>query len=127
MSAHTCHAFGCDAPVPPRMFMCRPHWFALPVSMRNAVLDAYTPGQERNFRKVSAAYLQAAREAQDFLRSVPVSEETPAWHDHDPWNDAPRVFDTPEAYLEHYPGPTSQWVHDLYGGDYWQWRKEHPR
>jgi hypothetical protein len=44
--SHTCHATGCRVPVPPRMFMCRKHWYSLPKSMRDAVWAAYVPGQE---------------------------------------------------------------------------------
>lgn len=43
---HTCHAMGCKVKVPPAMFMCKPHWFALPKQTRNAVWDVYIPGQE---------------------------------------------------------------------------------
>lgn len=43
---HTCHAEGCDLVVPPKMFMCRRHWFTLPKRMRDAVWDVYVPGQE---------------------------------------------------------------------------------
>jgi hypothetical protein len=28
------------------MFMCKPHWFSLPKSMRDEVWDVYVPGQE---------------------------------------------------------------------------------
>ena len=46
-SEHTCHANGCTTRVPPRMFMCRTHWFAVPKALRTELLDAYVPGQER--------------------------------------------------------------------------------
>ncbi len=71
MSAHTCHAFDCDTPVPPRMFMCRPHWFALPLEMRDAVNREYTPGQERDLSKVTPVYLSAVRAARLWLRDKP--------------------------------------------------------
>ena len=63
MSAHTCHAQGCEVPVPRRMFMCKPHWYALPKAMRDAVWAEYTPGQERNFELVTQDYLRVTREA----------------------------------------------------------------
>lgn len=44
---HLCHAEGCTARVPRRMFMCRKHWFMVPMDMRGRLLAAYTPGQER--------------------------------------------------------------------------------
>lgn len=68
MPEHACHAFDCDTPVPPRMFMCRPHWFALPKAMRDAVNDAYTPGQERDLARVTPEYLDAVRAARNWLR-----------------------------------------------------------
>lgn len=43
---HTCHARGCDAAVPPRMFMCRKHWRMIPKRMQDELWDAYVPGQE---------------------------------------------------------------------------------
>lgn len=45
---HTCHAHGCDVEVPPKMFMCRRHWYSLPKNVRDAIWDEYTPGQERS-------------------------------------------------------------------------------
>lgn len=43
---HTCHALGCKTPVPPAMFSCRKHWFALPKVLRDAVWREYRRGQE---------------------------------------------------------------------------------
>ncbi len=43
---HICHAKGCEVPVPPRMLMCRRHWYMVPYPMRCAVLEHYRPGQE---------------------------------------------------------------------------------
>lgn len=54
---HTCHAMGCGKPVPPRMFMCRQHWFSLSATMRNLVWSVYVPGQELR-RDPSAEYLE---------------------------------------------------------------------
>lgn len=68
MTEHTCHAYGCTTPVPRRMFMCRPHWFALPPTMRRAVNATYTPGQEHHLERVSRAYLDATRTAINWLR-----------------------------------------------------------
>ncbi len=68
-SEHTCHARGCLAPVPPRMFMCRPHWFALTNPLKAAVLSAYQPGQERldGTAFPTQRYLDATRAARDWL------------------------------------------------------------
>ena len=66
MTAHTCHARGCDRAVPPRMFMCKDHWFALPKPMRDAIWDTYRPGQERT-KDPSLEYLGAAKDAVNWL------------------------------------------------------------
>lgn len=68
MTAHTCHHPSCDAPVPPRMFSCRGHWFALPKVLRDAIWAAYVPGQERR-KDPSPEYLDAAQAAVDWWRS----------------------------------------------------------
>lgn len=57
---HTCHAFGCDKPVPPRMFMCRDHWFELPVADRDEIYSLYIPGQEVT-KDASPEYIEAAQ------------------------------------------------------------------
>lgn len=62
VSAHLCHARGCEAPVPPRMFMCRRHWFMVPKAMRDAIWATYVSGQERR-KDPSDAYLVAALDA----------------------------------------------------------------
>ncbi len=41
-----CHAHGCYTAVPPKMFMCKPHWFMLPADLRDAIWREYRPGQE---------------------------------------------------------------------------------
>lgn len=63
---HTCHAVGCTAPVPPKMFMCRQHWYALPKPLRDAVWAAYRPGQERD-KRPSLHYLEVTDEARRWL------------------------------------------------------------
>lgn len=64
---HTCHWPGCNSQVPPAMWGCRPHWFALPSAIRRAVWSAYVPGQEMG--RPSAAYIVAAQQAQDWIRA----------------------------------------------------------
>lgn len=56
---HTCHAVNCDVQVPPRMHMCRHHWYMVPKALRDALWAAYRPGQERTLTP-SAEYLGAA-------------------------------------------------------------------
>lgn len=66
---HRCHAAGCITPVPPRMFMCRPHWLSLPRIHRDAIWATYVPGQEDR-KDPSPEYLEAARAAIDWLRET---------------------------------------------------------
>ena len=56
---HTCHWSGCDKSVPPAMWGCRDHWFALPGFLRDAVWKYYRPGQEIT-KTPSSAYLAIA-------------------------------------------------------------------
>lgn len=58
-SEHTCHARGCDVQVPPRMFMCTPHWYMLTKPERDSLWAAYRPGQERRMDP-SDEYLEVA-------------------------------------------------------------------
>jgi hypothetical protein len=53
---HTCHAHGCNALVPPAMFMCRDHWYRLRKPMRDAIWNEYRRGQERD-KRPSLRYL----------------------------------------------------------------------
>lgn len=66
MPSHTCHARGCEAEVPPAMFMCKKHWFALPKPLRDEVWRTYRRGQEVS-KDPSKAYLEAASAAIDYL------------------------------------------------------------
>lgn len=59
---HLCHAKGCTTPVPPKLLMCRSHWYSVPKPLRDAVWATYRPGQEIT-KTPSAEYLQAAIEA----------------------------------------------------------------
>lgn len=63
---HVCHWPGCGATVPPAIFMCRPHWYALPKALRNRIWATYRRGQEQDMRP-SAEYIEVAREVQDWI------------------------------------------------------------
>ncbi len=65
---HTCHWPGCDRRVPPKLWGCREHWFALPRAIREEIWRTYRPGQEAD-KAPSRAYLTAARAAQDYARA----------------------------------------------------------
>lgn len=60
--SHTCHAIACNAEVPPRMFMCRPHWYKLRKPLRDAIWNEYRAGQERD-KSPSKRYLCVQRRA----------------------------------------------------------------
>lgn len=60
-SEHTCHALNCEAHVPPRMHMCKRHWFMVPKALRDGLWDAYRPGQERRMDPSPEYLLAAAR------------------------------------------------------------------
>lgn len=60
MSGHTCHAHGCGRAVPPRMWGCRAHWFALPKKIRDAIRREYRPGQEAD-KRPSYRYMAVQR------------------------------------------------------------------
>ena len=66
--SHHCHWPGCTKEVPPAMWGCKPHWFALPIRLRNMVWAAYEPGQEIT-KTPSAEYLEVARQVQEWIAS----------------------------------------------------------
>lgn len=66
MNEHTCHARGCISVVPPKLFMCRAHWYALPKEHRDAIWATYRRGQEVT-KTPSDDYLRAARAAIQYL------------------------------------------------------------
>lgn len=64
--AHECHWPGCTRNVPPAMWGCREHWYALPADLRSRVWATYRPGQEKTLTP-SAAYLKVARDVQEWI------------------------------------------------------------
>jgi hypothetical protein len=71
---HRCHWPGCERQVPPAVWGCKPHWFALPKHLRDLIWKTYEPGQEVDLSP-SAAYLDAADKVQEWIRS---QRSTPA-------------------------------------------------
>lgn len=65
---HHCHWPGCEKKVPPAMWGCKAHWFALPATLRNKIWRAYRPGQEIS-KTPSAEYLAVAGEVQAWIAS----------------------------------------------------------
>jgi hypothetical protein len=72
---HTCHAPGCNRLVPPNMWGCKPHWFALPERIRNAIWREYRPGQELD-KDPSLRYLAVQRLALAYSVFRPYDEKT---------------------------------------------------
>lgn len=68
MNKHTCHWPGCAKDVPPAMWGCRTHWFALPKHLRDEIWRTYVPGQEIT-KTPSMAYLTAARHVQEWIKA----------------------------------------------------------
>lgn len=66
MSGHHCHATGCKVQVPPEMFMCRKHWFKLPVVFRREIYKTYRNGQCDDW-EVSKEYCDAAIAAVKYI------------------------------------------------------------
>lgn len=60
--SHVCHAEQCNVPVPPKMLMCRCHWFMVPKQLREAVWAEYRPGQEID-KQPTDAYMEVQRAA----------------------------------------------------------------
>lgn len=65
--SHTCHWLGCTRQVPPALWGCKPHWFALPKHLRDAIWRTYQPGQETTMTP-SPEYLDAADAVQRWIR-----------------------------------------------------------
>lgn len=66
---HHCHWPGCDQQVPPAMWGCPRHWFALPKLLRDRVWAAYRPGQELDMRP-SREYVKVARAVQEWINAT---------------------------------------------------------
>lgn len=63
---HECHWPGCGKQVPPAMWGCKVHWFALPKRLRYEIWRTYRIGQEENGNP-SAEYVAVARAVQDWI------------------------------------------------------------
>lgn len=71
---HTCHWPGCGKPVPPAMWGCKPHWFALPKRLRDLIWDTYVPGQEIT-KTPSDSYINAAQQVQTWIKAKEFAEK----------------------------------------------------
>jgi len=59
---HVCHADGCNVEVPPKMFMCKRHWFMVPKPMRDRIWATYVSGQEIR-KDPTDEYMEASMQA----------------------------------------------------------------
>jgi hypothetical protein len=64
--SHMCHWPGCDKEVPPAMWGCKPHWFALPKHLRDKIWKEYRRGQEVT-KDPSPEYITVAKEVQHWI------------------------------------------------------------
>ncbi len=65
---HECHWPGCEKQVPPAVWGCKPHWYALPKELRDRIWRAFRPGQEKTLTP-SREYVEAARVVQEWIRA----------------------------------------------------------
>ena len=68
---HECHWPGCLRQVPPAMWGCKLHWFALPAPLRMRIWKTYRPGQEKTLTP-SAQYLEVVQQVQAWIISNPI-------------------------------------------------------
>lgn len=66
--SHHCHWPGCDKQVPPAVWGCKPHWYALPKELRDRIWRAFRPGQEKTMTP-SREYVLAARAVQEWIEN----------------------------------------------------------
>lgn len=74
---HTCHWPGCTRRVPPARWGCRPHWYRLPLRLRNLIWREYRPGQEVT-KTPSREYIAAAKEVQAWIAEHTASRSADA-------------------------------------------------
>ena len=86
-NAHVCHATGCNVAVPPKMLMCRKHWYMVPRPLRDAIARMYVPGQEIT-KDPTDEYMVAQRAA---VQAVELREGE-AMTGHQKMRDAPHTI-----------------------------------
>jgi hypothetical protein len=64
---HACHWPNCREQVPPAMWGCRAHWYAIPKALRDRIWRTYKPGQEVRMTP-SKEYVAAAAAVQEWIR-----------------------------------------------------------
>ena len=66
---HVCHWPGCERKVPPSLWGCKPHWYRLPMELRDEIWAHYRPGQEID-KLVSIEYMETALRVQDWIHDL---------------------------------------------------------
>jgi len=66
---HPCHAIGCTIEVPPRMLMCRVHWYKVPRELQRRVWATYVEGQEIR-KDPTEEYMEASQAAIDAVNHI---------------------------------------------------------
>lgn len=61
--SHSCHWPSCKTEVPPKLLMCRGHWYRLPKPLRDRIWETYRHGQEVT-KTPSREYIAVAVEVQ---------------------------------------------------------------
>lgn len=67
---HTCHWPKCEIETPPRLHMCRHHWFKVPKEMRDELKKHYKPEQCKT-KRPSREYLNAALAIRRWINEAP--------------------------------------------------------
>ena len=60
------------------MFMCRTHWFMVPLALRREIWRTYRPGQEAD-KDPSDAYIEAAKAAKAAVAQAERTRKTSGW------------------------------------------------
>lgn len=63
---HHCHWPGCTRKVPPALWGCKEHWYALPRELRDRIWRTFKPGQEQS-KTPSREYVEAAKAVQAWI------------------------------------------------------------
>lgn len=65
---HRCHWPTCNRYVPPMMWGCKTHWFALPKYLRDKIWAEYRLGQEIR-KDPSEEYMEVYNEVQEWIET----------------------------------------------------------
>ena len=71
MTGHDCPARGCPQRVPDHMLMCRPHWYMVPKTERQAVWAAWDGGSGAGTPEHQDAIRAAVKSVNDRLAARP--------------------------------------------------------